>query len=231
MRRNLAGLIGVWLMAQGAAQAADLSFRPAQGLPRIHTSVDSLQERRWKHIVKQGIDISCGSATLATILQYQFGEQVDESALIRTILNNVKAEDVRQRGGFSLLDLKRAATGLGYHVQGYKLPLEALAQMGAPAIVALTVRGRKHFVVFRGMVGDRVVLADPAFGNILLKADDFQAFWQGVALVLKKDGKERAPSRLSVHQDDLTTTQIQDSMHSKLGRDAVVYSVMGPDEF
>ena len=230
MRNRLVGVIGVWLLAQGVVQAAELSFSPVSGLLRVHTTVESLQERRWKHVIRQGVDISCGSAALSTILQYQFGDKVQEPALIRTILKNVKPEEVRKRGGFSLLDLKRAAATFGYNVQGYKLPLDALSQMGTPAVVVLSVRGRKHFVVFRGMVGDRVVLADPAFGNILLRDEEFKTFWQGVALVLRKNGKERARSLLTIRQDELTMIQRREAVQS-LNRGAIVYTMMGPDEF
>lgn len=218
------------MLAQSVVPAAELSFRPAPGLLRVRTTVESLQERRWKHVVRQGVDISCGSAALSTILQYQFGDKLQESVLIRAILKNVKPEEVRKRGGFSLLDLKRAATTFGYNVQGYKLPLEALSKMGTPAIVVLSVRGRRHFVVFRGVAGDRVVLADPAFGNLLLRDEEFKTFWQGVALVLRKNGKERARSLLTIRQDDLTMIQRREAAQS-LNRGAIVYTVMGPDEF
>ncbi len=221
-------ILAVWLVAQPLALAADVSFCPMAGAGRYRVSIESLRERRWKHVVRQGMDISCGSAALATILHYQFGQQISEREIIQSILHNVKQEEVRKRGGFSLLDLKRVADDLGYTVQGYKTSMDQLRKYGHPAIVPITVRNTKHFVVFRGVVGDRVILADPAFGNIVLEESHFAKVWQGITLVVDKKNK-RVPSKLGVSPDDLAVAESPEALNSFLSRD--IHMAVDPNEF
>ena len=57
-----------------------------------------------------------------------------------------------------------------------KLSLEDLVSK-APIIVAITTYDYNHFVIFRGMRGDRVLLADPAWGNRTMRVDAFLDSW------------------------------------------------------
>ena len=220
--RRLTILFGLWLAVQPAAlYAAEVSFSPtSEG--RVHSSVESLLERRWRHVVKQGVDISCGSAALATLLNYHFNDPVTENAIIEVILKQVNPEDVRKHGGFSLLDLKRVGAALGYTVTGYKLSLKQIAALGVPVLIPITIREFKHFVIFRGMVGkDRVVLADPAFGNTVVERDEFEKAWKGIALVLVKKGSETpVPSGLDVAEDNFQMIETGKAVPSFLRRAA-----------
>jgi predicted double-glycine peptidase len=84
---------------------------------------------------------------------------------------------VRVREGFSLLDLKRFVEGRGYQGIGYgKLTLQDLIEQ-APILVPVNFNGYNHFVVFRGALGNRVLLADPAFGNRTMLTASFEAGW------------------------------------------------------
>ena len=229
MRRWGLDLLIAWLVVQPCGLAAEVSLCPTAG--RVQTAVESLLERRWKHVVRQSLDISCGSAALATILNYQFGDRVSERVLIKTILKHVNRDEVRKRGGFTLLDLKRVAGALGYRVKGYKLSLEQLKHLGSPALVPITIRGFKHFVVFRGMAGDRVIVADPAFGNTLLEESEFTRFWQGIAMVFTKQGRRHSsPSQLNVTEDDLNVAEAHEALRSFMQR-GDFHTVVGPDEF
>ena len=220
----------LWIAAQPAARGAEVSFCPIPG-SRLNASVESLAEQRWKHVIRQGLDISCGSAALATIINYQFGDQVSEDAIIRTILANVKAEEVRKRGGFSLLDLKKVGAALGYTVKGYKLSLQDLMILDTPALVPITVRGFKHFVVFRGSTEERVALADPSFGNIVISTDDFLHAWQGIALVLSRQGTEQRQSDLEIAPHDLPWQNQPEAFHNFINRDVVRTGLRDADEF
>jgi len=44
-------------------------------------------------------------------------------------------------------------------------------------MVAVNALGYNHFVVFRGVMGDRVLVADPAWGNRTMTIDKFQRMW------------------------------------------------------
>lgn len=204
MRKSVfATMVGLSLLLGPKAFAAEISFCPTLGGGRMRTSVESLLERRWKHVVRQSLDISCGSAALATILQHHFGDQVSEVTLIRAIHQHINPEDVRKRGGFSLLDLKKVVSALGYRVKGYKITVEQLKGIKPPALVPVTIRGYKHFIVFRGMVQDRVVIADPSFGNTQVDLPTFASLWQGIALVIEKEGTKQLPQRLRINVRDV----------------------------
>ena len=152
--------------------------------------VRSLLEMRQKNVVVQAWDTSCGAAALATLLKYQHGLAVSEKQIAETMLRRGDALKVKVRGGFSLLDLKRYADASGLEGVGFlQLGLDDLIGM-APAIVPITTRGYPHFVVVRGRAGDKLLIADPAFGNRTMDAEAFQSAWTGNIgfIVRRRDG-------------------------------------------
>src|SRR5438067_4204735 len=143
--------------APGAAEGHDV--RP----------VRSLLELRQEKVVVQKWDLSCGAAALATLLTYQHGDSVPEREIARSLIRRTEyladPSRVQKGGGFSLLDLKRYVDQRGYEGMGYgQLRLQDLIEF-APLIVPVSSNGSDHFVVFRGVWGDRVLLADPGWGN------------------------------------------------------------------
>jgi predicted double-glycine peptidase len=149
--------------------------------------VRSILEIRQDKVVVQQWDISCGAAALATILTYQYGDPVPEKKIVQAMLKRTDPLRVKFRGGFSLLDLKRFAESRGYSADGYtEVSLENLIEFG-PSIVPVNISGYDHFVVFRGIVADNVLLADPAFGNRTLSIERFQHSWlQNMAFVVRR---------------------------------------------
>ena len=128
-------------------------------------------------VVRQQWDFSCGAAALATILTFQLNDAVTEGDVIRGLLDGTTLERVRQRGGFSLLELKRYAESRGYEAEGYgNLTLADLTALG-PSIVPLRLGYGDHFVVFRGAQGARVLLADPDEGTRMMMRADFERVW------------------------------------------------------
>ena len=143
--------------------------------------VMSLAEIRKRNVVIQQWDISCGAAVLATLLKYQHGEDVTEREVALEMIGRAEylanPNLVRAREGFSLLDMKRVAEGLGYDGIGLgQLGFEDLLE-SAPIAVPMEFHGYRHFVIFVGALGDRVLLADPSFGNRTLRRADFLAAW------------------------------------------------------
>ena len=159
---------------------------------RLTKTVISLQELRQAKLVRQGWDTSCGAAALSTILQYHYQHQVSEAAIVVSILKNTDPLRVRDRGGFSLLDLKRFAQALGYKGKGYGgLTLKDITDFKMPAIIAVRIRGFDHFVVFRSFTGSRVLLGDPAFGNLTMTEEQFLDIWpNGIGFLVMKDDAE-----------------------------------------
>jgi predicted double-glycine peptidase len=174
--------------------------------------VRSLLEIRQERVVVQEWDLSCGAAALATVLNYQHDDPVSEREIALGLMHRTEyLEDptlVLQRLGFSLLDLKRYVEGRGYAGIGYgQLELTDLIER-APVIVPVNLNGYNHFVVLRGMRGNRILVADPAWGNRTLTLDEFEDAWLTYPefgrvgfVVAQKDGT--LPSnRLAPRPDD-----------------------------
>jgi uncharacterized protein len=157
----------------------------ASGVPGSK-NIRSLQEIRAEGVVRQRWDVSCGAAALSTILTYDYNDPTPETAIVVWILHRVDATRVRERGGFSLLDLKHFAEARGYHAEGFSgMTLQDLVQEKKSAIVPIRLKGFDHFVVVRGFAAGHILLADPGFGNVTMRVDRFQELWKnGVAFVI-----------------------------------------------
>jgi uncharacterized protein len=174
--------------------------------------VKSLLEMRHKNVVVQQWDLSCGAAALTTILNYQHGDTVTEKEVATSLMGRAEYIEnpliVRMREGFSLFDLKRFADGRGYKGVGYgRLTLERLVEK-APIIVPIKTNGYNHFVIFRGMLGNRVLLADPAWGNRTMRIEEFENSWIDAPeigrvgfIVNSRDGSA-PPNRLAPNVDE-----------------------------
>lgn len=154
---------------------------------RATKTVRTLKEMRGAQVVRQHWDMTCGAAALSTLLTYDFKDNTPESAVVVWILRRTNPVKVRALGGFSLLDLKRFVQTRGYRAEGFsEMPLEELADLKVPVIVPIHSKGVDHFVIVRGVFGDRVVLADPAFGNMTMKTNQFQSVWkQGIVFIVR----------------------------------------------
>jgi predicted double-glycine peptidase len=143
--------------------------------------VQSLLELRQENVAIQNWDLSCGAAALTTLFRYQHGEDVTEREVALELVQRdeylANPDLLRLRQGFSLLDLKRVVDRRGYSGVGMgRLTLDGLVAH-APVIVPVDLLGYNHFVVFRGQLGDRVLLADPAYGNRTMTVARFQQGW------------------------------------------------------
>lgn len=182
---------------------------PCIAAPR---AVRSLLEIRQQKVVIQKFDLSCGAAALATLLRYQFNDKVTEhqiaSAMIRRDDYLADPDRVRQQQGFSLLDLKQYVQQRGYDAAGLRgMTLDDLVQ-SAPLMVPLNLHGYQHFVVFRGIVDDDVMLADPAWGNRSMPTESFLSAWVdepevgGIGFVVTKPNHTTPNNHLAPRADD-----------------------------
>jgi uncharacterized protein len=196
-------LIGLAFTATPPLRAQSTEFR-ASGI-RLNMRVRSLQQIRQVDVVRQKWDLSCGSAALSTLLTYDWNIPTPETEIIVWILHRTDPVKIQSRGGFSLLDLKRFAQAHGFAAEGYAdLSLEDLKDLQSPGIVPVRVKGYDHFVVFRGVVGDRAVLADPAFGNLTVPAGRFLKIWKnGLAFIVFPRGLPRARVKTAYREEFL----------------------------
>lgn len=155
---------------------------PGQALWNV--PVRTLVELRFKNVVRQAYDISCGAAALATLLKYYYAEEVTERQAIEAMLELGDKEKI-QKEGFSLLELKRFAEQRGYVAAGFRIDdVKNLSRLKVPAIALVRVRGYAHFVVIKGIAAGQVFIADPAFGNRSRPLESFDREWNNVILAV-----------------------------------------------
>jgi uncharacterized protein len=174
--------------------------------------VRSLLEMRTDRVVLQQWDLSCAAAALATILYYQHGDPVSERDIALSLIQRPEyiadPELLRRRQGFSLLDLKRYVDARGYQGTGFGRLRLADLEARAPIMVPIDTYGYNHFVVFRGRHGNRVMLADPAFGNRTMTVERFMGAWIDfpglghVGFVVERRDGRALPNRLAPRADE-----------------------------
>jgi uncharacterized protein len=177
---SLAGisLLAVWVATVEAASV------PVPGRDLLNVPVQSLVALRFKNVVRQAYDISCGAAALATLLKYYYGEQVTEHDIVQAMLKLGDAAKIREEG-FSLLEMKRYAQQQGYVVGGYRIDdVHHLNRLNVPVITLMSIRGYAHFVVIKGVADGQVFIADPAFGNRSQSLEKFAREWNRAILVI-----------------------------------------------
>ena len=145
----------------------------------FNSDVKSLFELRWNKLTRQGWDMSCGAAALSTLLTYHNERPFSEMAITLSILKNSDPVLVRERGGFSLYDLKRFVKAVGLEGLGYgDMTLDDLDAFSIPAILPIRVKKFDHFVIFRKRIGNKILVGDPAFGNISFSSERFVKMWK-----------------------------------------------------
>ncbi|HEV2711198.1 MAG TPA: C39 family peptidase [Edaphobacter sp.] len=205
IRKALRSLLATAIMGLALPLVAPLPPANAQvsiNLPETQGAkpIRTLKELRDEGVVRQRWDMSCGAAALSTILTYDFSDNTPEAAIVVWILHRVNPVRVRARGGFSLLELKHFAQARGYNAEGFSgMSLEDLAAQKSWVITPIHFKSYDHFVVVKGIVGDRVILADPGFGNVTMKTGRFTKIWKnGIVFVIHPpDPRMLAPKNIS----------------------------------
>lgn len=166
------------------ARAADIAFAGVlpDGGP-FTMRVESMREARFRHLVRQHTDYSCGAAALATILRHGYGLDADEAMVIEGMMAVADPALVQERG-FSLLDIKRYVESLGMRGRGYRVDEARLRSLRVPGLVLMDVAGFRHFVVLKQVVGERVEVGDPMLGNRSIPIGEFMESWPSRAVVV-----------------------------------------------
>ncbi len=150
----------------------------------FNVPVSSLGEARWQTVVQQRYDYSCGSAAIATLLTYHYGLPTPEAAVFKAMFRVGDQRRIRA-AGFSMLDMKRYLDSRGLRSDGFRMSLDQIRKIGVPMIALVDTRGYKHFVVIKGIEGERVLLADPAAGSVVLPRRAFERIWKGPVLAAR----------------------------------------------
>jgi predicted double-glycine peptidase len=164
-------------------------------------NVKPLSEFKDQNIVKQEYDYSCGSAALATVLNYYLGEEFTEHQVIQGLMTYGDEKLIEQRRAFSLLDMKRFVGVLGYKGAGYKAEIADLEELESPAIIPIEFYGYKHFVVLKGIYQDHIFFADPFMGNISFPMSQFEKMWLDNVVFLVSEGEINIDALLLKEED------------------------------
>lgn len=166
-------------------------------------TVHPLVEQQFRNIAHQAYDYSCGSAALTTVLNGHLGHNFEERQIMEGLLKYGEYEKIVQRRGFSLLDMKRLMTALGYNSGGFKGSFDDLRKLEGPAIVPIHYGGFKHFVVVKKYRDGRVFVADPALGNISFPEERFKTIWEGNVMFLVFPGANGVTGNLALTEADM----------------------------
>lgn len=173
----------------GVAQAGSTLVQGAGGT--FNLNVTSLKELRWKNVIRQQYDFSCGSAAVATLLTYHYDIPTSEAVVFEEMFLSGDQRKI-QVEGFSMLDMKQFLDKRGLRSDGFRMSLDKLANIGVPGIVLINTRGYLHFVVVKGIEDDRILVADPALGTTVWKREDFESIWSGGIVLAAREEIEIA---------------------------------------
>ena len=112
------------------------------------------------------MDYSCAAASIATLLNRQYEQQVTEEKIL-TLLKKV----AKKEGRASFADMQQILPELGFRAQGYALSFAQLKQLRSPVIVYLRYRNNEHFSVLYGIGNNTVLLADPSLGHLSFSSE------------------------------------------------------------
>ncbi len=185
------------------ADAGSASIRVGGGLLTI--PVISLRGAKFKSVIQQQFDYSCGSAALATLLSFHYGRPTTEAQTFEKMFEVGDKEAIR-KSGFSLLDMKNYLQTIGMRADGFNISLDDLGEAGIPAIALIDTGGYKHFVVIKGLDGGDVLVGDPAFGAKVYTRADFEVLWEGIIFVVRDD-LQVAQSNFNIPEEWLARTR------------------------
>lgn len=167
------------------------------------TKVEPLEVIKNRDVVHQQYDYSCGAAALTTILRYYLGLDLNERQVMEGLLRYGEKKRIIARRAFSLLDMKRLVSALGYPSGGFRASISDLKELDHPAIVPIHYAGFKHFVVIRAVKGDRVFIADPSRGNISFTLPQFKNLWDQNVLFIVFPGQSKPINALELKEEDM----------------------------
>ncbi|MFN2348649.1 MAG: C39 family peptidase [Thioalkalivibrio sp.] len=154
------------------------------GAHSFSLGVTSMAERRWERVIRQQYDFSCGSAAVATLLNYHYGIPRTEAQVFEAMYQQGDQAQIRTEG-FSMLDLKQYLDAHELRSDGFRMSLAQLAEIGVPAIALVSTNGYRHFVVVKGIRGEEVLVGDPAGGAAIIPITLMEEIWNGILLAAR----------------------------------------------
>lgn len=223
---TFAVLVGLCASAPAPADTVNLPYEMggAYSLP-----VTSMKGARFRAMVRQQYDFSCGSAALSTLLTYHYGYKVTEEQIFVEMYAKGDQAKIRNEG-FSLFDMKRYLENHGFQADGFEAPLDKLAEAGIPAIVLINENGYNHFVVIKGLRDGRVLVGDPSGGTRALTQAAFAGLWTNGILFVISNRQDQAKFNVAAEWSALPRAPLASGI-AREGLSALVLPKAGPSDF
>ena len=227
--RSLPLSLALTLLATAAPAAAQLAHLPAMGSGDVIMPVTSMRQARLGRTLLQKYDFSCGSAALATLLTHHYDYPVTEQRVFEQMYTRGDRQKIH-REGFSLLDMKNFLAAHGFQADGFEQPLDKLNEARVPAIVLINENGYHHFVVIKGVQGDRVLIGDPAQGTRAMRREAFEAIWKNGLLFVIHNRMEKARFNLAADWRVAPRAPLGNGVNRD-GMAGITLPKLGPGEF
>ncbi|CAA6815210.1 MAG: Bacteriocin resistance protein, putative [uncultured Sulfurovum sp.] len=125
--------------------------------------------KQFQGIIQQQNDYSCGTATVAKLIQGLYRTKITEKEVVDIILkdkNETIVKEIKEKG-YSLLNLQNGSTSLGYKAMWRKIAPQHLPMIKQPVVILIGLKSEfPHFVVLKGVRDGEAYLADPIRGNV-----------------------------------------------------------------
>lgn len=184
----------MWTGPVALAEEGTIALRADSEMP-FRKPVKSMAELRYRSVMRQQQDFSCGAAAVGTLLRYGYGMDIDERSIIADMMKVSDPKQVAEQG-FSMLDMRNYVQTLGFRGRGYRVDMAALRDLAIPVIVLLNLNGYQHFVVVKRAAKGRVFIADPALGNRIMQEWEFAPAWNGLVFAIVGEKSVQADSGL-----------------------------------
>ena len=208
---------------------AQMAYLPSMGSGDVLMPVTSIRQARLAGTLLQQYDFSCGSAAIATLLTHHYGVPVSESTVFEYMYRNGDQQKIKIEG-FSLLDMKKFLKSQGFEADGFEQSLDKLLEARVPAIVLINENGYHHFVVVKGLRGDRVLIGDPASGTRAVSRRIFEANWQSRLLFVIHNRMDSARFNLAADWRAAPQAPLTAGV-SRDGLAGVTMPALGPGDF
>lgn len=179
-------------------EAGEVNMSPLGGT--FSVPVVSAKEARYRTIIKQRYDYSCGSAAVASLLTHHYDRLTTEEEVFQSMFDAGDQETIKKKG-FSLLDMKNYLESRGLQADGFRISLDKLAEVGVPAIVLIEIKGYRHFVLVKGIRGAEVVVGDPALGGKVYKREAFEKLRVGDIVFVIRSERKLAQANFNREED------------------------------
>ena len=220
---TLAALAGLCAAAPSLADTVNLPYEMggAYSLP-----VTSIKGARFRAMVRQQYDFSCGSAALSTLLTYHYGYKVSEEQIFAEMYAKGDQPKIRNEG-FSLFDMKRYLENHGFQADGFEAPLDKLEQTGITVIVLISASSGTPQSLRRD---GRVLVGDPSGGTRALTQQAFAGLWTNGILFVVSNRQDQARFNLAAEWSALPRAPLASGI-SREGLSALVLPKAGPSDF